>query len=84
MVLDHTPFYAESGGQIGDAGLLLGVGGALHRCATRRRSGRRSPMWACSSPASCGWAMLSTHRSTKSAAPPLRSIIRRRTCCTRR
>ncbi|GAC1667914.1 MAG: alanine--tRNA ligase [Steroidobacteraceae bacterium] len=39
VVLDHTPFYAESGGQIGDAGVLIGTAARFTVRDTRKIGG---------------------------------------------
>ncbi|HEY1992075.1 MAG TPA: alanine--tRNA ligase [Gammaproteobacteria bacterium] len=39
VVLDQTPFYAESGGQVGDQGLLKGGSGAFRVADTQKRGG---------------------------------------------
>jgi len=39
VVLDRTPFYAESGGQIGDRGRLLAEGGEFAVADTRKQGG---------------------------------------------
>src|SRR5690606_15005537 len=39
VVLDHTPFYAESGGQVGDTGTLTGGNGAFEVADTTKKQG---------------------------------------------
>ena len=39
VLLDATPFYAEGGGQVGDAGELVGPGGRADVTETRRAAG---------------------------------------------
>src|SRR6476661_4841706 len=36
VVLDRTPFYAESGGQVGDRGELVGAGGTFEVADTQK------------------------------------------------
>ncbi|MCE3002631.1 MAG: alanine--tRNA ligase [Xanthomonadaceae bacterium] len=39
VLLDRTPFYAESGGQVGDTGVLRGAGGAFRADDTQKLAG---------------------------------------------
>jgi alanyl-tRNA synthetase len=40
VILDHTPFYAESGGQVGDRGVLIGEGALCFRVNDTQKQGQ--------------------------------------------
>jgi alanyl-tRNA synthetase len=72
LFLDSTPFYAESGGQVGDTGTIVTETGRFEVLDTQSVAGG----WSC--PAWWRW-----RRSTRCAARRPGATTPRRTCCTR-
>jgi alanyl-tRNA synthetase len=75
VILDRTPFYAEGGGQAGDAGEICATPGPAKASTSTRRASSRARSRS---------ARRSRRASTASVATPRAATTPRRTCCTRR
>ena len=86
MVLNQTPFYGESGGQVGDTGTITGPGGL--RIAVTDTQKKLGDLFVHLGTVEAGEARVGTRRAgrggSRAAAARSARIIRRRTCCTRR
>jgi alanyl-tRNA synthetase len=83
VVLNQTPFYGESGGQVGDTGTLSGEGNAADVLETVKHNGVfghkvKVTAGTLKVGTPLGWS--STMRAARRSAP----TTRRRICCTRR
>ncbi len=85
IVLNQTPFYAESGGQVGDTGVMTGEGVRFRVTDTQKKAG---DLFVHLGTVEQGTLDSRARRcSSKSIMPGARRsapITRRRICCTRR
>ena len=85
VVFNQTPFYAESGGQVGDTGAMTGDGVRFAVTDTQKRAGDVFVhIVTVEQGALKAGTALDARRSITRAAAPSGKIIRRRICCTRR
>ena len=86
IVVNQTPFYGESGGQVGDAGVIRGAKGALFRVTdTQKKAGDLFVHLGKVEKGSVqDGRRRSISRSITRAARRRAPTTRRRTCCTRR
>ncbi len=84
VILNQTPFYAESGGQVGDSGRITGPGLVIEVEDTQKRVGDLFVHLGRVAEGRARTAPPSRPRWTIPAAARSARITARRTCCTRR